>query len=157
MEIIHVDEKTYLNKVVACRLHFEGYKYDQLIGKLVEVLVHVFQKLSPMQVAARATSSQNELIVTTSEEPKPIDGGAKLAIVSCTLPLPTKLVEIPIVVVNTQVEALEKLIIQKLITLIIPNIGIGIEVTLIDNIAHAFEVFKTPNIVLKYIPIIKRP
>jgi hypothetical protein len=30
-----------------------------------------------------------------------------------------------------------------------PKIGISKEVILIDIIAHAFEVFKTPNIILK--------
>jgi len=36
-----------------------------------------------------ATSSQNELVVTTIKELEPIRGGAKLAIVFCTLSLPT--------------------------------------------------------------------
>jgi hypothetical protein len=42
LEIVHVDEEAYLYELVACQLHFEGYKYEQLIGKLVEVLVNVF-------------------------------------------------------------------------------------------------------------------
>jgi hypothetical protein len=36
-----------------------------------------------------ATSSQNELVVTTIKELELIQGGAKLAIVFCTLSLPT--------------------------------------------------------------------
>jgi hypothetical protein len=44
LEIVHVDEEAYLNELVAYWLHFEGYKYDWLIGKLVEVLINVFQK-----------------------------------------------------------------------------------------------------------------
>jgi hypothetical protein len=98
-----------------------------------------------MQVAAIPTSSQSKLFVTTAKEHEPISGGTKLAIVSCTLPLPTKLMEVHVVVVSTHVEALEKLVIEKLIPLIIPKIGIGIEVTLIDNITHASEVFRTPH------------
>ncbi len=35
-------ELYYLNELVTCRLHFEGYKYDHLIGKLVEVPNNVF-------------------------------------------------------------------------------------------------------------------
>jgi len=43
-EIVHVDEKAYLNELVAYWLHFKGYKYDWLISKLVEVPIYVFQK-----------------------------------------------------------------------------------------------------------------
>jgi len=43
-EIVHVDEKAYLNELVAYGLHFEGYKYDCLNSKLVEVPINVFQK-----------------------------------------------------------------------------------------------------------------
>jgi hypothetical protein len=57
--------------------------------------------------------------------------------------------EVLVVVVNILVETLEEFIVPKPIPLIIPEIGIGKEVTLIDTIAHAFEVFKTPNIILK--------
>ncbi len=53
-----------------------------------------------MQVAIVVTSFWSKPIVTTTEEPKPIRGGTKLAIFSCTLLLPIKLVEVPIVVVN---------------------------------------------------------
>ncbi len=41
LKIVHVDEEAYLNELVTYRLHFEGYKYDKLISKLVEVLVNV--------------------------------------------------------------------------------------------------------------------
>jgi hypothetical protein len=110
-----------------------------------------------MQATTIATSFQNKVVVIIIEEPQPISGGANLAIVCCTLPLPTKLMEVPIVVVNTHVEVLEKLVTQKPIPLIIPKIGIDIKITLIDNIPHAYKGFKTPNIVLKDTPIIKRP
>jgi hypothetical protein len=35
-------ELYYLNELVTYQLHFEGYKYDHLIGKLVEVPDNVF-------------------------------------------------------------------------------------------------------------------
>lgn len=47
-----------------------------------------------MQVANVITSFQNKLVITTIEEPELIRGGAKLAIVSCTLFLPTKPMEV---------------------------------------------------------------
>jgi hypothetical protein len=51
--------------------------------------------------------------------------------------------EIPIVVVSTQVEALEELVAPKPIPLVILEIGVGVEVTLNNNISHGFEVLKT--------------
>ncbi len=60
-------------------------------------------------------------------------------------------------VVIIQVKALEKLVTPKRIPLIILEIGVGIEVILIDSITHAFEVFRTLDIVLKDTPIIKTP
>jgi hypothetical protein len=54
-----------------------------------------------MQAIITATSSRNEFVVITNEEPKPIKGGAKMAIISYTLPLPIEPVEIPIVIVST--------------------------------------------------------
>ncbi len=63
MEIVCVDEEAYLNKLVAYRLHFEGYKYDHVIDKLVEVPINVFQKISPMQVVVVTTSSYNNQCV----------------------------------------------------------------------------------------------
>ncbi len=46
LEIIHVDEEAYLNEWVTYWLYFEGYKYDQLTSKLVEVTIIIFQKNS---------------------------------------------------------------------------------------------------------------
>jgi hypothetical protein len=66
-------------------------------------------------------------------------------------------VEIPIVVFSIHVEALEKPITPKLIPLVLPKIGVGVEVTLIDSIAHASKVSKTPNIVLKDTHVMERP
>jgi hypothetical protein len=37
----HADEEAYLNELVAYRLKFEGYMYDWLSAKLVEILVKV--------------------------------------------------------------------------------------------------------------------
>ncbi len=44
---------------------------------------------------------------------------------------------------------MEKLVTLKPIPLIILEIKVRVEVTLIDIITHAFEVFKTPNIVIE--------
>jgi hypothetical protein len=52
---------------------------------------------------------------------------------------------------------LEKLVTPKPIPLVIPEIGVGEEATLIDIVANVFEIFKTPDIVLKDAPIVKRP
>jgi hypothetical protein len=41
LELVCADEEAYLNELVVYRLKFKGYKYDQLSGKLVEVLVEV--------------------------------------------------------------------------------------------------------------------
>ncbi len=57
--------------------------------------------------------------------------------------------EILVVVVSIQVEISKELVTPKLEPLIILEIGVGVEVTLFDIITHAFEVFKTPNIILK--------
>jgi hypothetical protein len=93
-----------------------------------------------MQVAVVTRSFWNEPMVTIIEELEPIKGGAELAIVSCTLLLPTELVEILVMVVSIQVKALEDPIIPKPMPLV----------------THASEVFKTPDIVLKDTPITKR-
>ncbi len=45
--------------------------------------------------------------------------------------------EIFVVVVSTQVRGFEKPITLKLVPLIIPNIRVGAEVTLIDTVTHA--------------------
>jgi hypothetical protein len=50
---------------------------------------------------------------------------------------------------------LEKLVTPKPIPLVILEIGIGIDITLISNITHAFEFFKTLDTVLKDTPIIE--
>ncbi len=75
MDIACANEEAYLNELVGYQLHFEGYKYDQLINKLIEIPVNVFQKNSLMQSTTVATSSKNEPIVTTTKKPKPIMGG----------------------------------------------------------------------------------
>jgi hypothetical protein len=51
---------------------------------------------------------------------------------------------------------LEELVTPKPIPLVIPKIGVGAEVTLIDIVTHVFEVFKTLNIIMKDTPIAKR-
>jgi hypothetical protein len=66
-------------------------------------------------------------------------------------------VEIHVVVVSTHVEGLEEHVTPKLVPLVIPKIGVGVEVTLIDTITHTSEVFRTPNIILKDTPIVERP
>jgi len=50
---------------------------------------------------------------------------------------------------------LEKLVTPKPIPLVILKIGVGIDITLINNITHAYEVFKTLDTVLKDTPIIE--
>ncbi len=59
-------------------------------------------------------------------------------------------------VFSIQVEALEKLIIPKPIPLVIPKIGISAEVTLINSITHASEVFRTLDTLLKDTHVIER-
>jgi hypothetical protein len=108
-----------------------------------------------MPVTIVATSFQSEPIVTTIEELEPIKRGTKLDIISCTFILPIEHVEVPIVVVSTHVKALEKLVTPKPIPLIILEIGVGAKVTLINNITHVFEVFKTPDTILKPTRIVK--
>ncbi len=71
-----------------------------------------------------------------------------MAIISCTLPLAIEHVEIPLVVVTISVKALEKPIILKPIPLVIPKIRVGAKVILIDNITHAFKVFRIFDIVI---------
>ncbi len=78
-------------------------------------------------------------------------------LISYTLPLPTELVEVPIVIVSIQVKALEEHVTPKPIPLIILDIGLGTRVTLINNVTHASKVCKTPNTTPKDTPIIKKP
>jgi hypothetical protein len=65
--------------------------------------------------------------------------------------------EIPIVIVSTRVEGLEEPITPKLVPLFIPKIGVGVEVTLIDTITHAYKVFKTLDAIPKDTHVAKRP
>ncbi len=143
-----------MNELVSYWLHFEGYTYDRFNGKLDDVPIIICQ---PMQAATPDTNSRSEPIVTTIEELEPIRGGAKLTIVSCTLSLPIKSMEVLVVVVSIQVEELEEPVIPKLVPLGIPKIRVGVEVTLINIVTHASKVFKTPNIVLKDTPIVDKP
>jgi hypothetical protein len=73
----------------------------------------------------------------TTKELEQIQGGAKLTIV------------VFVVVVNTQVEGLKELVIPKHVLLVIPKIGVGVKVTLIDTITHASKVFKSLKMLLK--------
>jgi len=66
-------------------------------------------------------------------------------------------VELLVVIVSTHVEGLEELVTLKLVPFIIPKIGVGVKVTLINTITHAFEVFKTPYTISKDTPIVERP
>ncbi len=143
-----------MNELVAYQLHFEGYTYDWFNDKLDEVPIIVSQ---PVQVVTTNMNSQSEPSVTTTEEPKPIRGGVKLTIVYCILFLPIQSVEVFVVVINIQVEELEEPVIPKPIPLTIPKIGVRVEVTLINIVTHAFEVFRTPNIVLKDTPVVEKP
>jgi hypothetical protein len=54
------------------------------------------------------------------------------------------------------VKELEELITPKLVPIAIP-IGVGEKVTLIDIVTHASKVFRTPFMVLKDTPLVKRP
>jgi hypothetical protein len=65
--------------------------------------------------------------------------------------------EIHVVDVNIQVEESKGRVTFKLIPLAIPQIKIGVQVTLIDIITHAYEVFKTPYTILKDTLVTKRP
>jgi hypothetical protein len=60
------------------------------------------------------------------------------------------------VVFNTKVEVLEEPITPKLVPLVLPKIGVGVKVTLIDSVTHASKVFRTLDIVLKDTPIMER-
>ncbi len=104
-----------------------------------------------------ATSSRNELVVTTTKELEPIKGGVELAIVLYTLLLPTEPMEVHVVVFSIQVEVLKEPIIPKPIPLTLLEIGVSVEVTLIDSVIHAFEIFKTPNTILKDTHVMEKP
>jgi hypothetical protein len=99
-----------------------------------------------MQATTAIMTFYSEPIVTTRDELKPIRG-AKLTIGFCTLSMPKEFVLV--IIISTSVEELEEPITPKLVPLIIPNIGLGVKITLIDIITHAFKFFRTLNIVLK--------
>ncbi len=52
---------------------------------------------------------------------------------------------------------MKELVTPKPIPLVLLEIGIGVEMTLIDNIIHASKFFLTPYIVLKDTPVTERP
>ncbi len=83
--------------------------------------------------------------------------GTKPITISCVASLPTEPMEIHVVDVNIQVEESKGRVTFKLIPLAIPHIKIGVQVTLIDIITHAYEVFKTPYTILKDTLVTKRP
>jgi hypothetical protein len=84
-----------------------------------------------MQLTSTTMGFQSKPIVTTMEKPSLIKGGAKIATIFYTLPLPTKNVEVLIIVVSTQVEELEEFITPKLVSLVVLEIRVGVEVILI--------------------------
>ncbi len=94
-----------------------------------------------MQPTIVTISFQSKPIVTTIEKHEPIKPGVELAIVYCILLLPTKSMEIFVVVDSTWIEALEELVVPKPIPLVIPEIGVSVEVILINSITHASKVF----------------
>jgi hypothetical protein len=108
-----------------------------------------------MHAVTAVMTFYNEPIVTTKEELELIRGGTKLTIVSCTLSMPIEFVLV--VIVSTPVEELEKPITPKLVPLIIPKIGLGVEITLLDIITHASKVIRTPDIVLKDTHVVESP
>jgi hypothetical protein len=58
-------------------------------------------------------------------------------------------VEVHVIAVSIQVEGLEEPVTPKPIPLMILEIGVGTEVTLIDIVTYAYEVFRTLDMVLK--------
>ncbi len=106
-----------------------------------------------MQPTFAGLSSQSELVITITKELVPIRRGAKITIVFCTLFLPTKLVEVFVVVVSFHVKELEKHVTPKLVPSPIPQIGVGVEITLIQTITHASKQFKILNTMLKDTPM----
>ncbi len=57
--------------------------------------------------------------------------------------------KVPIVVFSIKVEVLEEFVTPKHVPLVLLEIGIGIVVTLIDNVTHASEIFKILNTILE--------
>lgn len=83
------NEEAYLNELVVYQLEFEGYMCDRLNNKLVKVHVTISQKNSLMKATFITMSFQNELVVTTTNEPKLIRGGVELTTIFYTFYLPT--------------------------------------------------------------------
>ncbi len=73
LDIARANEVVYLNELVAYWLHFEGYKYDQLTSKLVEIHVDVFKKSSPLQSIVVAISSQANLLLPSLKNLNPLE------------------------------------------------------------------------------------
>ncbi len=48
LEMVCANEDAYLNKLVTYWLQFEGYTYDWLSTKLVEIHVEISQRILPM-------------------------------------------------------------------------------------------------------------
>ncbi len=61
-----------------------------------------------------------------------------------------------VIVINTHVEELEEFVIPKPVQVVIPKIGVGVKVTLIDIVTHASKVFRTTNIILKETHVVAR-
>jgi hypothetical protein len=71
--------------------------------------------------------------------------------------LPTEPFEAPFIVVNVEVVDLQILVTPKSIPLAIPQIGVGVKVTMIDISLHAFEFFRTSEVVLKGTHVLEKP
>jgi hypothetical protein len=85
-------------------------------------------------------------------------GGAEHVTTSCTLSLLSiEPIDTPIIVVSTHVVDLQIHVILKHVLLIIPHIGVGVDITMIDIALNAFEVFRTPRIVLRNTSVIEKP
>jgi len=65
--------------------------------------------------------------------------------------------DVLIVIVTIHVKRFKKSITPKLVPLIIPKIWVGVEVTLVDTMTHAYKVLKTSDIVPKSTHVAKRP
>jgi len=146
--MVCVNEDAYLNELVTYWLKIKGYTCDWLSTKLVKILVEISQRILLVQPTFVGLSSQSELFTTTMKEQLPIRG-AKITTISYTLFLPIKLVEVFVVVVSIHVEELEEHVTPKPIPLTIAQIGVGVEITLINTIMHAFKVLKILYTVLK--------
>jgi len=58
-------------------------------------------------------------------------------------------VEVFVVVISAHVEELEEHVTPKLVPLAIPQIGVGVKITLINTITHASKIFKILDTMLK--------